>query len=214
MKKQMIVMAAAALLTGQAQAGLPTAAISHAISEAIGPVVAKIVKGGAANKAVVAGRAAEGAVGANGLQHLAAGDAAKAGFVLPAAEPKPDLASNILAKNRDDANSYKTLRAAAGNGDSTAMLKMSEMTASGRVSDPGEPWHGYWNYRAAQFGSEAAKKLWRDQCSAGERRRATDRWFDFACLSTYGVSSPYRPELLANPIELLANPIGQRWVKQ
>lgn len=202
MQKRMIAMTAAALLSGQAQA-LPL--------EAVGSFFAKIFKGGAAKEAVVAGRAAEGAAGAKGIEHLAAGDAARAGSVLPVVEPRPDLASDVVAKSRGDANAYKALRSSAGNGDAAAMLKMSEMTASGKVSDPGEPWRGYWMFQAARLGSQAAARKTRDECSSGEGRRATDRWFDSACGSADGRSlyigdrmpgayAPYRPEFLANPI--------------
>ena len=203
MQKRIITMTAAALLSGLANA-LPL--------EAIGSFFAKVPKGGAAKEAAVAGRAAEGAAGAKGVEHLAVGDAAKAGSVLPAIEPKPDLASDVVAKNRADATYYKTLRAAAGKGDATAMMKMSEMTTSGKVSDPGEPWRGYWMFQAARLGSQAAARKSRDECSSGEIHRVTDRWFDSACGSADGRSFyvkdkmpgaylPYRPEFLVNPID-------------
>lgn len=179
MQKQMIAMAAAALLAGQVHA-LPV--------EAIGSFFAKIFKGGAAKEAVVAGRAAEGAAGAKGIEHLAAGDAARAGSVLPVVEPKPDLAADVVAKSKGDANVYRALRSAAGKGDATAMMKISEMTASGKVSDPGEPWHGYWMFQAARLGNQAAARKSHDECSSGERRRAGDRWFDSACGSADGRS--------------------------
>jgi hypothetical protein len=209
MKKRMMVIAASALLAGQAQA-LPV--------EAIGVFFAKIFKGGAVKEAVVAGRAAEGAAGAKGIEHLVAGDTARAGAILPLVEPKPDLAADVVAKSIGDANAYKSLRAAAGKGNATAMLKMSEMTASGKVSDPGEPWHGYWMFQAARLGSQAAARKTREECTSGESLRTTDRWFDSACWSADGRSlyfegklpgaySPYRSEFLSNPI-------GQPGVKQ
>lgn len=202
MQKWMIAMAAAALFSGQAHA-FPI--------EAISSFFAKIFKGGAAKEAVVAGRAAEGATGARGIEHLAAGDAARAGSVLPVVEPKPDLAADVVARSKGDANSYKALRAAAGRGDAAAMMKMSEMTASGKISDPGEPWHGYWMFQAARLGSQAAAKKTREECSSGESRRVSDKWFDSACGSADGRSlyvgdrmpggySQYRPEFLGNPI--------------
>jgi hypothetical protein len=201
MQKRMVAITAAALFAGQAQS-LPV--------EAIGSFFAKIFKGGAAKEAAVAGRAAEGAAGAKGIEHLAAGDAAKAGTVLPVVEPKPDLAADVIAKSKWDANAYKSLRASAGKGDATAMLKMYEMAASGKVSDTGEPWHGYWMFQAARLGNQAAARKSRDECSYGESRRETDRWFDSACGSADGrslyigdvlpgVYSPYRAGFGTNP---------------
>ena len=201
MQKRMIAMVAAAFLAGQAHA-LPF--------KTIGSFFANIFKGGAAKEAAVAGLTVEGASGAKGIKHLAAGDAAKAGSVLPAVEPKFDLSVGIVAKSKGDANAYKYLRTSAGNGDATAMLKISELTASGKVSDLGEPWHGYSMFQATRLGSQAAARKSRDECSSGESLRATDRWFNSACGSADERSlyvgdkmpraySPYRPEFLANP---------------
>jgi hypothetical protein len=98
------------------------------------------------------------------------------------------MVADVLAKNRKDADTYKALRAAAGKGDTTAMLKMTEMTASGKVSDPGEPWRGYWMFQAARLGRQAAIRKSHDECSVGKDRRARDRWFDSACGATDGQS--------------------------
>ena len=208
MKKWMISMAVATLLSGQAQA--------HPI-EAIASFFVKIFIGGAAKEAVVAGRVGEtgitGSTRAKGIEHLAAGDAARAGSVLPVVEPKPALTADVAAKSRADANAYKALRASAGKGDSTAMLKMSEMTASGRVSDPGEPWHGYWTFQAARLGHQAAIRKMNHDCSSDESRRATDRGFDSACSSSDG-HSLYARDKMPGPYSLygpesLASSTGQ-----
>lgn len=173
MDKRLITLVTAALLSGQA----------HAVPvEAVGSFFAKLFKGGvAAKEAAVAGRAAEGAAGAKGLEHLTTGNTVRAAPALKAVEPKPDMAADVIANSRKDADTYKALRTSAEKGDASAMLKMSEMTASGRVSDPGEPWRGYWMFQAARLGSQAAVRKSRDECTAGDDRRATDRWFDSAC---------------------------------
>jgi TPR repeat protein len=179
MDKRLNTLVMAALLSGQAQA-LPV--------EAIGSFFGKLFKGGAAAKeAAIAGRAAEGA-GAKGLEHLAASDTAKVGPALQAFESKPDMASDVMAMSRRDAEAYKAFRASAEKGDATAMLKMSEMTASGKIIDLGEPWRGYWLFQSARLGSQAAAQKSRDECSAKEGRRATDKWFDLACASSDGRS--------------------------
>ena len=174
MKIRIVAMAAISQFSGQAQA-LPVPPIH--------PPIPKIVKGGGAKETLTAGREAEGVAGSKGVEHPVTGDAARTGTALPMVEPKPDLAADIVAKSADDANTYKSLRASAGKGDASAMLKMSEMTASGRVSDPGEPWRGYWMFQAAKLGSKAAARKTYEECSSGESRRAIDRWFDSACRS-------------------------------
>lgn len=180
MNKRTIALVAAVLAAGQANA-FPV--------EAVGSFFTKLFKGGtAAKEAVVAGRAAEGAVAVKGLEHLPVGDAVRAGPALQAIEPKPDMAADVMSKSRKDADAYKALRASANKGDAAAMLKMSEMTSSGKVSDPGEPWRGYWMFQSARLGIQAAVRKSRDECSAGEGRRATDRWFDSACGSSDGRS--------------------------
>ncbi|MFZ4703418.1 MAG: hypothetical protein ACOYMG_25535 [Candidatus Methylumidiphilus sp.] len=202
MDKRLNILVMAAFLSGQAQA-FPV--------EAIASFFGKLFKGGAAAKeAAIAGRAAEGA-GAKGLEHLAASDALKAGSALQAVESKPDMAAEVMAKSRRDVEAYKTLRASAEKGDASAMLKMSEMTASGKITDPGEPWRGYWMFQSARLGSQAAARKSRDECSAEETRRATERWFDSACASSDGrrlyigdklqgaVYPPYRTDFLTKP---------------
>lgn len=180
MNKKLNTLVMAALLSGQTQA-FPL--------EAIGSIFGKLFKGGtAAKEAAVAGRAADGAAGANGLEHLAVKEAVRDSSALQAVEPKPDIVADVIAKSRKDADTYKSLRFLAENGDASAMLKMSEMTASGTISDPGEPWRGYWLFQSARLGSQAAARKSHDECFAGETRRATDRWFDSACTSTDGRS--------------------------
>lgn len=171
-RKRMLALVAAVMLTGQAQA-FPV--------EAIGAFFTKLFKTGAATKeAPVAGHTAEGAIGAKGLGHINDVRALQAG------EPKPDMAADVIAKSRPDKDSYMVLRASADKGDAAAMLKMSEWTASGRVTDPGEPWLGYWMFQAARLGSQAAARKSREECSIQEGRRSTDRWFDSACSSGDG----------------------------
>ena len=178
-EKHIIAAAMIGLLSGQV----------HAIPrEAIHSFLTNLFKGGASKEAVVAGRAADVAATAKASEHIGAGDAAGVGNALPAVEPKPDLAAEVIAKSIGDANSYKSLRIAADRGDTSAMLKMSELTASGRVSDPGEPWRGYWMFQAARLGSKAAARKTLDECDSGESRRAIDRWFDSACRSADGRS--------------------------
>ncbi len=174
MDKRIMALVTAALLSGQVNA-FPI--------EAVGAFFSKLFKGGTvAKEAAVAGKAAEGAAAAKALDHLPVGDAAlKATPVLPVIEPKPNMMSEPTAIMFKDANTYKTLRAAAAQGDPNAMLKMSAMTSSGKVSDPGEPWHGYWMFQAARLGNQEAAKNSHLECSTREDRRMTDRWFDFAC---------------------------------
>ena len=202
MNSRMIAVVATTLLAGQAHA-LPL--------EAIGSFFTKLFKGGAAKEAMLAERASMGAAGMNGLGRVTTGDAVRAGPILQAVDLKPDLAADVVAKSHGDAINYKALRVSAGNGDAAAMMKMSEMTDSGMVSDPGEPWRGYWMFQAARLGSQVAARKSRNECSSGESRRTTDRWFDSACgpsdgRSFYivdklpGVYSSYRTEFIANPI--------------
>lgn len=176
-QKRILAMAVAALLAGQAHA-LPL--------EAIGTFLTKLFKGGAAKEAVNASRASEGVSVGKGFEHHAAGDAAKTRPVLADSEPKPNLIADIVAKSQTDAETYKVLRAAAGKGDPAAMLKMYEMTSSGKVTDPGEPWRGYWMFQAARLGSQAASQKSRDECVASASRRKTDKLFDSACGSVEG----------------------------
>lgn len=174
MDKRIVALVTAALLSGQVNA-FPF--------EAVGAFLSKLSKGGAAAKeAAVAGKAAEATAAAKALDHFPVGDAAvKAAPVLQVVEPKPNMMLEPTAKILKDADTYKALRASAGKGDANAMLKMSAMTTSGRVSDPGEPWHGYWMFQAARLGSQEAVKNSHDECSTREDRRMTDRWFDSAC---------------------------------
>jgi len=176
--------------------------------EALGSMVAKLFKSGATKESAVAGRSVEG-LAAKGAEHATS----ISGVPRPATqlvEPKPDMAADVLAKNRKDADVYKALRVSASNGDASAMLKMSEMIASDRVSDLGEPWRGYWLFQSARIGSQAAIRKANEECARGDVRRMTDKWFDSACGSTDGRTlyvsnalpatySPYRTDLLMKP---------------
>ena len=153
--------------------------------EAIQTFLTNLFKGGSSKEAVTAGRAAEGSAAGKVSEHLSVGDPTRVGNALPTIEPKPDLTADVMAEIKGDADNYRSLRIAAGKGDTSAMLKMSEMTTSGRVLDSGEPWRGYWMFRAARLGSQAAVRKARDECASGENRRAIDKWFDFACRSDY-----------------------------
>lgn len=177
MSKRIAALITIVVLSGQA----------HALSlEVIGSAVAKFFKGGVAKEAATAGKV-DGYAVAKGLEHLPAGEAVlRAGPALQTIEPKPNMAAEPITKNRKDADAYKVLRTAAEKGDAAAMLRMSEMTSTGRVYDPGEPWYGYWMFQAVRLSNQAAAKKARDECSAREYRRATDRWFDTACGSTDG----------------------------
>ena len=208
MKNQFIAVAAVALFSGHAKA-LPV--------EAIHSLFAKILKNGASKEAVIAGRAAE-ATGAKGVEHLVAADAARAGSALALVEPKPDLTAEIVAKTLGEANTYRSLRASAAKGDASAMLTMSEMIASGRVSDPGEPWRGYWMFQAARLGSQIAARNARDECFSGESRRSAERWFDSACQSSDGRNLYVGDKLPDTPLpkrqDALTDPQGKAGIRK
>lgn len=174
MKKQASILFITALLAGQAHAS--------AIG-AIAEVLARVFKGGAvAKEATVAGRTAEGAVAAKGIEHVPAGEfSAKLGAASSIPEPKPNIALDPVGKSKKDLDTYKALRSKAQSGDTESMLKMSEMTASGKVSDPGEPFHAYWLINATRVGSQAASKKLQGECASKESMRNTDKWFDLAC---------------------------------
>jgi len=102
-----------------------------------------------------------------------------------APEPKPDLSSKLSAKNPLDLEAYKSLRSKATSGETSAMLNMSEFTRSGKVTDPGEPYYGYWLFQAARLGngSRDTNNKIREVCYTERQRRRVDRWFDAACTS-------------------------------
>lgn len=148
----------------------------------------KLFKGGAVVKeAAVAGRATEGAA-AKGLERVPAGESVLHSSALPLAaiEPRPNLALDPIAKNHRDADAYKALRAAAANGDASAMVKMWNLTVSGKVSDPGEPYHAYWLFQAVRAGSQQATQKLRNECAQSAEKRKADQWFDSGCRSVDG----------------------------
>jgi len=115
-----------------------------------------------------------------------------------------------MSASAKDIETYKALRASANKGDATAMIKMADMTSSGKVYDPGEPWHGYWMFQAARLGNQEAVGKFHDECFAGKDRRMTDRRFDSACFSSDGTTvyigdklprtySLYGTDFLLNP---------------
>lgn len=103
-----------------------------------------------------------------------------------AAEPKPNITSEPLGKSRSDIAAYKKFRESAVKGDSVAMLRMAEMTSSGKVSDPGVPYRAYWLFQAVRLGNQAASQRLRTQCSSENGQRQSDQWFDSACSTTDG----------------------------
>jgi hypothetical protein len=147
MKKRTIALIVAVSLTGQAHA-FPIEAVTTFFS--------KLFRGDAAKEIAVGGRTADRTAAARGLEHLPAGDAVRTAPSLQVIEPKPNMASEPIARSRKDADAYKVLRASAEKGDAAAMLRMSEMTSSGKVADPGEPWPGCWMFQAARLGNQAA----------------------------------------------------------
>ena len=180
MNKRTIAFIAVVCISGEVQA-FPIEAISTFFS--------KLFKGGTIGKeAVTAGRAAEGATVAKGVEHLPVSDTVNhtGSTIQTAAEPKPNMLTDPFARNRKDSEAYKSLRVAATKGDSDAMVRMSEMTISGKVSDPGEPYFAYWLIQAARAGNQAAARNLRDDCSGHEDKRRADRWFDAACGATDG----------------------------
>lgn len=181
MCKRTLAIIAMVFLAGEAQA-FPIEGISTFFS--------KLFKGSTVSKeAVNAGRAAEGATAAKAAEHLPAGDTANhaAGATLQAVtEPKANTLIEPIATNRKDLDAYKTLRISATKGDSSAMLQMSELTGSGKVSDPGAPYYSYWLIQAARVGNQVATRQLRKECSGHEDLRRTDRWFDSACEKTDG----------------------------
>ncbi len=177
MNKRTIALIAAVSLAGQAHA-FPIEAVTTFFS--------KLFRGGVAKEGAIAGRAADGTAAAKGLEHLPAGDAVKTAPSLQVVEPKPSMASEPIAKSRKDADAYKALRASAEKGDAAAMLRMSEMTSSGKVTDPGEPWPGYWMFQAARLGNQAATRKADSECAVDDVRRESERWFDSACASSDG----------------------------
>ena len=200
MDKRIISLVIAASLTGQAHA-FPVEAIASFFSK---------LSRGWAKEASVVGKVSDSAIVAKGIEHSPVDNVVRTAHMSQMVEPKPNMASEPTAKTRKEVDTYKSLRVSAEKGDETAMLKMSEMTSSGKVSDPGEPWHGYWMFQAARLGSQAASKKAHDECFANNVSRETDRWFDSACAASDGrhfylgdkqsiTNSPPRTEFLSTP---------------
>jgi hypothetical protein len=184
MKMRFIAVALLALLAGHVQA-FPVEAITSFF---------KLFKGGGtaakeAATAATAGRsaaegatAAKGAAVATGVEHLPASDALRTSPMLQTAvEPKPNLASEPIGKSTRDVSTYKTLRDQAAKGDTKAMARMSSMTSTGKVADPGEPYQGYWTFQAARAHDQAAIKIAQADCRNNESLRRTDMWYDSEC---------------------------------
>lgn len=156
--------------------------------EAIGAFFAKLFKPGAIVKeAAVVGSATEGATTKGVARLPAVESASRTASSLPVAvEPHPNAALQPIAQNPKDAETYKALRRNAEKGDSQAMLKMSSLTISGKVSDPGEPYHAYWLIQAIRVGSQQGPRQLRKECEQQKEMRKTDEWFDSACKSLDG----------------------------
>ena len=103
-----------------------------------------------------------------------------------------NLASEPSALIRKDIEAYKKLRVAAQDGDAEAMLKMSELTKSGRVTDPSEPSHAYWIFQSAKAGYSIAVESARQECSLRQDLRQTDKLFDQECASNFGPQNTSR----------------------
>jgi TPR repeat protein len=192
---------ALALSSGQALA-LPIDDVVKAIR--------KIFKGSSADHASTAEQAAKQLPAHQNLEVMPNQIGSQAKQYDQMLSPSPNLAAEVFARNARDADAYKVLRAAAGKGDPAAMLKMSDMTATGKVTDFGEPWYLYWLFRAVAIGSREAKKRSHEACDTSPNRRAADRWFDAACTEIDGkrlyvgdqfpAAYPrYQPDFLTKP---------------
>ncbi len=137
-----------------------------------------------AKEAPEAGRAAKAGVATKRLESLP-GENTAARAIPAAVEPRANTAVEPIAKIREDADRYKALRAAAMKGNADAMLKLSDMTLSGKVTDPGEPYHAYWLFNATRNGARATPKL-QSECARSAELRRNDRWFDSACRTIDG----------------------------
>jgi len=193
LKKRTLTFVAVLLLSGSAHAVPWKSAASFFEKLFEGGVGAKAANTAskAGEEAAVAGKAAEDASAratAKPSEHVPVSDQLEsAGPVLSVvAEPKPNISIEPLAKSRSDIDAYKKFRESAVKGDSVAMLRMSEMTSSGRVSDPGVPYRAYWLFQAVRLGNQAASQRLRTQCSSENGQRQSDQWFDSACSTNDG----------------------------
>jgi hypothetical protein len=144
----------------------------------------KLFRGG--TEATAAGHAAEKAAATKGAEHLSAIEPPRGIHTVPTLEPKANFSAEPMGLNKKDLEAYRAYREKAEKGDALAYLKMSEMTSTGRVSDPGEPWRGYWLFQSARLGSQAANKRFREECGTSSTRRTSEPLFDSACASIDG----------------------------
>jgi len=146
--------------------------------EAIEAFFIKLFKGGGEEVANVADHSvATGS--AKSLEHLPANTQA-------VVEPTPNLLSEPISKNAKDAEEYKALRVKAEKGDDKAMLKMAQMAIDNKVSNPGDPYYGYWLLQAVRAGNQNALGLFNTECTQHADKRKTDRWFDAGCQKNDG----------------------------
>lgn len=193
LKKRTLTFVAVLLLSGSAHAIPWKSAVSFFEKLFEGAADAKVATtaGKAGEEAAVAGKAAEGTsarAAAMQADHVPVSDSyvGTTQVLSAAAEPKPNITSEPLGKSRSDIAAYKKFRESAVKGDSVAMLRMAEMTSSGKVSDPGVPYRAYWLFQAVRLGNQAASQRLRTQCSSENGQRQSDQWFDSACSTTDG----------------------------
>ena len=109
-------------------------------------------------------------------------------------DPKPNFSSVISGKSQLDIDTYYFLRENALIGDSSAMLKMSDFIRSGKITDPGEPYYGYWLFQALHStqvsanSTRMAKTKAQEVCRNEVDRRRSNRLFDTACSSLDGIN--------------------------
>ena len=100
---------------------------------------------------------------------------------------KPDFSSDVSGMTSKDIDAYKALRKKAISGDSGSMLKMSDLTRSGQINDPGEPYYGYWLFQAVRSTQQisnsmtTAKKKAQEVCKNETDVRRSNRLFDNEC---------------------------------
>lgn len=131
----------------------------------------------------VAGHAVDG-YGAKGVEQLKHGDPLHKGSpssIQSFTDPQANTHLEPIARSRNDAETYKVLRSSAEKGDTDAMVRLSEMSLSGKVRNTGEPYHAYWLAQAASLGNKVARTKLQSECSLSENKRRVDRWFDAAC---------------------------------